>query len=179
MKMVGAAKAYRWAYFWVAPGVHMRGGDTQRCRVRLLVSHHDTTLWAVVGVVPPVQPTIKTTQARKDRRAILVPRILRSSKNVFRSCRGRHQRVTSLNFRHIRRLAILAKESRWCLGLLQSPSEMRRKRRLPRACPGVPVGLATFGVFALLLATIRSRFGRSSCCPGKRRRVGFGHHACV
>ncbi len=48
-------------------------------------------------------------------------------------------------------------------------------------CPGLvqvflPVGLATFGVFALLLATIRGRLGRSSCCPGKRRCAGFGHH---
>jgi hypothetical protein len=55
---------------------------------------------------------------------------------------------------------------------------MRWKRRLPRAGPGVPVGLATFGVFALLLATIRGRLGRSGCCPGKRRSVGFGHHVC-
>ena len=125
-----------------------------------------------------MQSTIKATRARKNRRAILVPGILRSSKNVFRSCRGRHERVTSLKFGHIRRLAILAKESRWCLGLMQSPSEMRWKRQLPRAGPGVPVGLATFGVFALLLATIRGRLGRSGCCPGKRRSVGFGHHVC-
>ncbi len=129
-------------------------------------------------VILPVKSTIKLTRAEKNRRAILVPRILRSSKNVFRSCRGRHDRVTSLNFRHIRRLAILAKESGWCLGLVKSPSEMRWKRQLPRAGPGVPVGLATFGGFALLLATIRVRLGRSSCCPGKRRSGGFGHHVC-
>ncbi len=76
-----------------------------------------------------------------------------------RSCRGRHEHVVLLNFRYIRRLAILAKESRWCLGLMQSPSEMEWKRQLPRAGPGVPVGLVTFGFF---------------CCFWRRFEVGFG-----
>ncbi len=153
----------------------MRGGDTQRCRVRFLVSHHHATLWAVVGVVPPMQSTIKATRARQNRRAILVPSILRSSKNVLRSCRGRHQRVTPLNFRHVRHLAILAKES---VGLMQSPSEMTWKRRLPKVGPGVPVGLATFGFLRCFWRRFRGRLGRSGCCPGKRRSVGFGHHVC-
>ncbi len=69
-----------WLKLTGAPGAHMRGGDTQRCRVRFLISHHHATLWAVVGVVPPMQSTIKATRARKNRRAILVPSILRSSK---------------------------------------------------------------------------------------------------
>jgi hypothetical protein len=84
-------KAYRWAYFRVASGAHMRGGDTQRCRVSVIFGH-DATLWAVMGVVPPVKPIIMPTRPRNCRRAILVPRILRSSKNVFRSCRGRYHR---------------------------------------------------------------------------------------
>ena len=171
MRKVGAAKAYRWAYFGVTPCAHVRGGDTQRCWVRCLVSRHDTTLWAIVRVIPPVKSTIKLTRAEKNRRAILVPRILRSSKNVFRSCRGRHERVTSLNFRHIRRLAILAEESGWCLGLVKSPSEMRWKRQLPRAGPGVPVGLATFGGFPLLLVAIAGLGWRNGCCPRKGGRA--------
>ncbi len=164
-------KAYQWAHLWVASGAHMRGGDTQRCRLSVTFGH-DATLWAVMGVVPPVKSTIMPTRPRNCQRAILVPRILRSSKNVFRSCKGRHHRVTSLNFRHIRRLAILAKESRWCcLGLLQRPNEMRRKCRLPRAGPSVSVGLTTFGVFALLLVAVAGLGWRNGCCPRKGGRA--------
>ncbi len=61
------------------------------------------------------------------------------------------------------------------MGLLKRPSEMRWKCRLTRAGASVPVGLATFEVFVLLLVTIRGRLERSSCCPRKRRRAGFGH----
>jgi hypothetical protein len=156
----------------------MGGGRAKCSRIGGVASHH-ATLWAVMAVVPSVQPTIKSARMRTSdaagRRAILVPGIACSSKNVLCRCGDDHRRVTSLQLCHIRRLAILAKESRWCLGLLERPSKMRWKCRLPRAGPRVPVVFATFGFFSLLLATIRGRLGRRSCCPGKRRRAGFGH----
>ena len=133
-----------------------------------------------MAVVPAVQPTIKLARTRTSgavgRRAILVPGSASSGKNVLCRCGDGHRRVTSLQLCHIRCLAILAKESRWCLGLLERPNKMRWKSRLPRVGPRVPVVFATLWGLTLLLATIRGGLGRSGCCPGKGRRAGFSHH---
>ena len=173
-------EAYRWADFGVAPGAFVGGGRAQHGRIRGILCHH-ITLWAVMAVVPAVEPTIKSARTRRSgdatrRKDILVPCMLRGSKNVLCRCGGCHRRVTSLQLCHIRRLAILAKERRWCLGLLDSSCKMRWKCRLAVSGPLSPLLLALLAGFALLLATVGGSFGRSSCCPGKRRRAGFGHH---
>jgi hypothetical protein len=137
-----AAEANRWAYFRVAPGAFVGGGRAQRSRIRGIVGHH-MALWAVMVVVPAMKPTIKFVRTRDTnatgRRDILVPGIVSSSKNVLCRCGDCHCRITSLQFCHIRRLAILAKKNRRCLGLLDSPCEMRWKCRLAgRGRPTVP-----------------------------------------
>jgi hypothetical protein len=133
-----------------------------------------------MAVVPAVEPTIKFVRTRDSiaagRKDILVSGMLRGSKNVFCRSGDCHRRIASLQFCHIRRLAILAKERRWCLGLLDSSCKMMWKCRLALSDPLSPLLLALLAVFALLLATVQGMFGRSSCCPGKRRRAGFGHH---
>ncbi len=60
--------------------------------------------------------------------------------------------------------------------MLESPSKMSWKCRLAVSGPLSPLLLALLAGFALLLATVGGSFGRSSCCPGKQRRAGFGHH---
>ncbi len=52
-----------------------------------IITRHCGLSWEL-GVVPPMQSTIKTTRARKNRRAILVPGILRSSQKRVQELQG-------------------------------------------------------------------------------------------
>ena len=137
----------------VASGAYVSGYSPQCCGAGG-VFRHGLALRTVVVVVPPVTPAVVRARANCRGAILHCVCVLLHNKCVLRVVQG-GPGLELLNFCHILRLTILAKESGRCLGLKCASSQMGC---LSRVVPVAPLAL---------WLTLRSALGATV-------RVGFG-----
>jgi hypothetical protein len=153
----GSGVPYRHAHFGVSPCAHMRcGGLHDVCVPR--VSRYLTAFSAIVVVVPAMKSTVMGTRTRSRRAILCRIRVLLQEKSVGSAlCADEGPQL--LDFSHIFRLTIRAKESGRCLCLKSSSCKMTRSSRR------LPVALCRLGLLLAfcLCATVRVRCRAFGC----------------
>jgi hypothetical protein len=163
----GSGVPYRHSHFGVPPCANVRCCSPHGVGVSA-VSRHHAALCAVVIIVPSMETTV--VGARTLNRRAILPRIrvLLQRKHVSSARRGQHG-PQLLDFSHILRLTIRAKESGRCLGLKSSSCEMTWRRR---TLPVAPCRLALILAF-LLFTAVKVRGQAFGCrCQGPTGKWG-------
>ena len=118
----GSGEPYRHSDFRIAPCAHMRC-RSPHCVSELGISRHYTTLFSIVAVVPTMETTVVGSRTLCRRAILCCIRVLLHKKRMIRARRVEHG-PQLLDFSHILRLTIRAKESGRSLGLKSSSCKM-------------------------------------------------------
>ena len=163
----GSSVPYRHSHFGVSLCANVRCRSPHGVGVSA-VSRHHAALCAVVVIVPAMDTTVVRARTLSRRAILCCIRVLLQRKSVGSARRGQHG-PQLLDFSHILRLTIRAKESGRCLGLKSSSCEMTwRSRTLPAA----PCRLALILAFLLFTAVKVSGQAFGCRCLGPTGKRG-------
>jgi hypothetical protein len=158
---------YRHSHFGISPCANVRCRSPHGVGVSAVSCHH-VALCAVVVIVPAMETTVVRARSLSRRVILCRIRVLLQRKRVGSARRGHHG-PQLLDFSHILRFKIRAKESGRCLGLKSSSCEMTWHRR---TLPAAPCRLALILAF-LLFTAVKVRGQAFGCrCQGPTGKWG-------